>query len=209
MNPCACVHSITFFFFKRWSFDLPGLSIETLSRSGPIMTWYRPTNKQTNKHTKISKKKTKNRVHSYTGKGNNTLPGYWGCTTGNEARAPQCLSGNFCPINQDSFLPLRQNCTSINKVFSSFVLFIVVYLVGSKVSGNFSGLLVQQHTAYSICFRWRCINVVMNTNVLKCMNAAWSCWDILYICRRVWLVSEYTSFRFAEDQEASFKTCQS
>ena len=93
---------------------------------------------------------------------------------------------------------------------SSFVLFIVVYLVGSnKASGNFSSLLVQQHTAYSICFHVRCINVVMNTNVLKCMNAAWSCWDILYICRRVWLVSEYTSFRFAEGQEASFKTSPS
>ena len=38
----------------KFNFDLPGLSIETLSRSGPIMTWYRPTNK----HTKISKKKT-------------------------------------------------------------------------------------------------------------------------------------------------------
>ena len=56
---------------------------------------------------------------------------------------------------------------------SSFVLFIVVYLVGSnKASGNFSDLLVQQHTAYSIFFQVGCINVVMNINVLKCMNAA-------------------------------------
>ena len=101
-------------------------------------------------------------------------------------------------------------CPCMHMSLSSFVLFIVVYLVGSnKASGNFSDLLVQQHTAYSIFFQVGCINVVMNINVLKCMNAAWSCWDILYICRRVWLVSEYTSFRFAEDQEASFKTCQS
>ena len=44
--------------------------------------------------------------------------------------------------------------------YVTLVLFIVVYLVGSiKVSGNFSDLLVQQHTAYSIRFRVRCINV--------------------------------------------------
>ena len=84
-------------------------------------------------------------------------------------------------ILQQSWIFYPCFCPCVRMSLSSFVLFIVVYLVGSKVSGNFSGLLVQQHTAYSICFRWRCINGVMNTNVLKCMNAAWSYWDILYM----------------------------